>query len=148
MTRASWPLTSALTSVCLSGHSARGMPSLPITCSAPCVTLPGAASTTPELVAGLRATNAVATVKKLAVAQINESKNLRLITFFSIPLTLTHYSPASLCGAKIDTSRIKLTNRDSAVLTPDEGGWFRTLQFLPLSERGAARKLAPEALKF
>jgi len=112
------------------------------------VTLPGAASTTPELVAGLRATKAVATVRKLAVAQINESKNLRLITFFSIPLTLTHYSHASRRDAKIDTSRIKLANRDSAVLTPDESGWFRALQFFPLSERGVARKLAGEALKF
>jgi hypothetical protein len=42
--------------------------------------------------------------------------------FFSIPLMWTHYSPASRRDAKIDISRIKLTNRDSAVLTPDESG--------------------------
>src|SRR5215468_3671851 len=69
-------------------------------------------------------------------------------SLFSIPLTWTHYSPASRCDAKIDTSRIELANRDLAVLTPDESGWFRSLQFPPFSERGASRKLAGDALKF
>jgi len=29
----------------------------------------------------------------------------------------------------METSRIKLSNRDSAVWTPDESGWFRVLKF-------------------
>jgi hypothetical protein len=62
-------------------------------------------------------------------------------------LAWAHYSPASLRDAKIDTSQIKLANRDLAVLTPDESDWFRALQFLPSSERGAARKLAGGAPK-
>jgi hypothetical protein len=109
--------------------------------------LPGAASTTPELVAVSKLPNAITTARKLAVAQINENKNLRFITFFSIQLTWTHYSTASRRDAMIDTSRIKLANRDSAVLTPDESGWFRALLFSPLLERVAFRKLAAEALK-
>jgi hypothetical protein len=63
-------------------------------------------------------------------------------------LTWTHYSHASLRDAKIDTSRIKLANRDLAVLTPDESDWFRSLQFPPFPERGASQKLAGDALKF
>src|SRR5215467_1909655 len=65
-------------------------------------------------------------------------------SLFSIPLMWTHYSHASRCDAKIDTSRIKLANRDLTVLTPEESDWFRSLQFPPFSERGASRKLAGE----
>src|SRR5215475_3525081 len=95
----------------------------------------------------LRLTNAIATTRKLAVAQINESKNLRFIPFFSVPLTWTHYSPASLRDAKIDTSRIKLANRDSAVLTPDECGWFRALRFRKAPRRGSSQERAKTGQK-
>jgi hypothetical protein len=83
------------------------------------VTLPGATLSTPESFAGTSLTNAIAMARKIT-AQINESKNLRFITFFSIQLTWTHYSTASRRDAKIDTSRIKLAKRDSAVLTLEE----------------------------
>src|SRR5262245_16700411 len=62
--------------------------------------------------------------------------------YFSIPLAWTRYSPASLCDAKIDTSRIKLANRDSAVLTPDESGWFRALRIRKASGRGNSQARA------
>jgi hypothetical protein len=43
------------------------------------VTLPGAASTTPESFAGTRSTNAIAMARKITTL-INKSKNLRFIT--------------------------------------------------------------------
>jgi hypothetical protein len=46
-----------------------------------------------------------------------------------------HYSLASRYDAKIDTSRIKLANRDLAVLTPDESGWFLALRLWEASCR-------------
>src|SRR5262245_7062867 len=50
------------------------------------------------------------------------------------------HSPASRCDAKIDTSRIKLANRDLTVLTPDKSGWFRALRLRKAPRRGNRRR--------
>jgi len=67
--------------------------------------------------------------------------------YFSIPLTWMRYSHASLCDAKIDTSRIKLANRDLAILTPDETGWFRALRLRKAPRRGNTQTRAKTGQK-